>query len=169
MSQQHTEIAEQKPLKVTIEFIKRVGKHSTPAEQGSTENNTDPICDDYGKGKWEHKESAISEELNSSIVDVVCESLGLGVDLDTFLEACRSNYLLASDTQPICPYCKDSPSALPNGSCKVCAMDDELDSLIMAAVNRSETLGIDSDRFLELCEEAMDAALIERDKCHSGA
>ena len=57
-----------------------------------------------------------------------------------------------------CPFCNQRPSELPNGSCRRCAMDDVLDNLIVGAAGRARTLGIAHDKFLELCDAAMDVS-----------
>jgi hypothetical protein len=54
-----------------------------------------------------------------------------------------------------CPFCEERPSALPNGSCADCAMDEELDRLLVGATKRAFQLGISFDRFIEMCEMAM--------------
>ena len=53
-----------------------------------------------------------------------------------------------------CPYCEERPSELPNGSCRDCAMDDELNGLIAGAVARASALGIRSEKFMDLVEAA---------------
>jgi hypothetical protein len=54
-----------------------------------------------------------------------------------------------------CQFCDERPSQLPNGSCRECAMDNELDQLLVGATKRAFKLGINFDRFIELCECAM--------------
>ena len=57
-----------------------------------------------------------------------------------------------------CPFCETRPSELPNGSCRRCAMDELLDSLIYGAAKRARVLGISHDKFLDLCDAAMDVS-----------
>lgn len=65
----------------------------------------------------------------------------------------------------ICPYCDEEKAAflLEGDSCTDCAMDAELDEMLMAAARRSEWLGIPSERFLELCEAVIDVAGLPED------
>lgn len=55
-----------------------------------------------------------------------------------------------------CPFCEERPSALPNGSCTECAMDEQLDQWIVNATKRADSLGLSFERFIELCECAWD-------------
>ena len=54
-------------------------------------------------------------------------------------------------TKRICQYCDEEKTAflLEGDSCVECAMDAELDEMLIAAANRAEELGVEFGRFFE--------------------
>lgn len=57
---------------------------------------------------------------------------------------------------PICPFCEERPSDMPNFSCNECAVDEELDRLLYRAASRARSFNITDERIVELFEAAVD-------------